>query len=201
MVTMIKKTVCLLVCSVLFSAAAFAGDLIEGSFTVNGGFSVGTLNPGMNDVDNTLLVGGRIQVDYAAKCFLAIGLETGFSNAQIGNSDFSMGMVPIMARIAWHPFTLKNIDPYLVGKAGYVFGFWTKDGTDYDWKNPHGGFVWGINLGTRFFFTQNIGIFIEAGYECQSFEWDHPGMETGKWDDSANGRTYGTIGFALRFGR
>jgi hypothetical protein len=200
MVTMMKKTVCVLAYSLLFSAAVFAGDLVEGSFMVNGGFSAGALNPSMDGLDNSLLMGGRFQVDYAVKCFLTIGLETGFSNAQIGNSDFSMGMVPIMARIAWHPFSLKNIDPYLVGKAGYGFGFWTAEGNDYNWNDPHGGFVWGVNLGTRFFFTRNIGMFIEAGYECQSFEWDHPGMEIGKWDDSANGRTFGTIGLTLRFG-
>jgi hypothetical protein len=195
-----KKTVLALFCGLLLSAAVFAGDLDEGSFFVNGGFNVGMVRPSMDEIDNSVLLGGRIHIDYAVRCFLTIGLESGFSNAQVGNSDFSIGMIPIMARLAWHPFTFKNIDPYLVGKAGYGFALWTKEGSDYNWSGLHGGFVWGVNLGTRFFFTQNIGMFIEAGYECLCLEWDHPGMEIGKWDDSANGRTFAAIGLSLRFG-
>jgi len=43
-----------------------------------------------------------------------------------------------------------------------------------------------------------VGIFLEAGYECQSFNWEHPGMETPKWEDSANGRTYATLGLSVK---
>jgi opacity protein-like surface antigen len=201
MVTTMKKTVCVLVCALLFSAAAFAAD-IQGSFFVNGGFSAGALQPHFVDkVDNTFLMGGRLQADYALKRYLSLGLETGYNTAQVGDTDFSIGAIPILARIAWHPFALDNIDPYIVGKAGYGFCLWTEEGDDYNWTDPHGGFVWGASLGTRFFFTQNVGMFIEAGYECLDAGWEHPGMKLEKWEDSASARTFATIGIALKFGK
>jgi hypothetical protein len=201
MVTAIKKTVCVLVCALLFSAAAFATD-IQGSFFVNGGFSAGALMPHfVNKVDNTFLMGGRLQADYALMRYLSLGLEAGYKTAQAGNTDFSIGAIPILARIAWHPFALKSIDPYIVGKAGYGLSLWTEEGNDYNWKNPQGGFVWGVSLGSRFFFTQNVGMFIEAGYECLDIGWEHPGMELEKWEDSASVRTFAIIGVALKFGK
>jgi hypothetical protein len=195
-----KKTVCVFAYALLFSAAAFATD-IQGSFFVNGGFSAGALLPHfVNKVDNTFLMGGRLQADYALKRYLSLGLEAGYNTAQVGDTDFSVGNIPILARVGWHPVALKNIDPYFVGKAGYGFCLFTDEGNDYDWKNPHAGFVWGAGLGTRFFFTKNIGVFIEAGYECLDIGWDHPGMELEKWEDSASARTFGIIGIALKFG-
>jgi len=198
-VTWKKKTVCAIFCGLLFSVSAFATD-IEGSIMVNGGFGIGALLPNLNNVGNSLLMGGRLQADYAVKRYISIGIESGFSTANVGNTDFSVGVIPIMARVAWHPFALGKLDPYIVGKAGYGIGFWTKEGNDYNWKDLCGGFVWGANLGIRFFFTESIGIFIEAGYECQCFDWDHPGMEVGKWDDAADGRTFAIIGLTLKFG-
>jgi hypothetical protein len=195
-----KKTACALACALLFSAAAFATD-IQGSFFVNGGFSAGALLPHFVDkVDNTFLMGVRLQVDYAPMRYFTLGLESGYNTAQVGNTDFSVGAIPILARIAWHPFTLDNIDPYIVGKAGYGFSLFTKEGNDYNWKDPQGGFVWGVNLGSRFFFTKNVGVFVEAGYECFDIGWEHPGMELEKWEDSAGARTFGIIGITLKFG-
>jgi hypothetical protein len=195
-----KKTVFVLAYALLFSAAAFTMD-IQGSFFVNGGFSSGALLPHFTEkVDNTFLMGGRLQVDYAIKRYLSLGLEAGFTTAQVGNTDFSVRNIPILARIAWHPFALNNIDPYIAGKAGYGLCSWTKEGNDYNWKNPHGGFAWGVSLGTRFFFIKNAGIFIEGGYECLDVGWEHPGMELKKWEDSASARTFGIIGIALKFG-
>jgi len=198
MLTRKKKTVCALFC-VLLPVSVFAMD-ITGSFMVNGGFNAGTLFANLNGVGNSLLMGGRLQFDYGISCPFSIGLETGFSTAKVGRTDYSVGVMPIMARIAWHPFTLGKWDPYLVGKAGYGIGFWMNEGNDFNWKDICGGFVWGANLGTRFFFTKSIGIFIEAGYECQCFDWDHPGMMVGKWDDTADGRTFAIVGLSLKFG-
>ena len=199
MLISIRKTVCVLICSLLFSVSAFSMDL-RGSFFLGTGFTLGQLQPNFSGIDNTILMEGRLHADYAILQWLSIGIESGFSTAQIGNTDFSVGVVPIIARISWHPFSLQNLDPYIVGKAGYGFGFWTKNGTDYNWTDPCGGFVWGIDLGMRYFFSQAIGVFIEAGYECQCFGWEHPGMETAKWEDAANGHSYVTLGLTIKLG-
>jgi hypothetical protein len=200
MVTTMKKTVCAFACALLFSGAAFAID-IKGGFFLNGGFSAGALQPHfVNKVENTFLMGGRLQADYAVARFLSLGAEAGYNTAQVGNTDFSVGNVPVFARVAWHPFALNNFDPYLVGKAGYGFSMWTKEGNDHNWTDLQGGFAWGACLGTRFFFTRNVGLFIEAGYECLDIGWEHPGMELEKWEDSASVRTFAVIGIALKFG-
>jgi opacity protein-like surface antigen len=196
-----KKTVCALVCALLYSAAAFAAD-IQGSFLVNGGFNAGALLPHfVKKVDNSFLIGGRLQADYMLKRFLSLGLEAGYNASQVGTTDFSVGTIPILARVAWHPFAINNIDPYIAGKAGYGFCMWTAEGKDYNWKNTHGGFAWGASLGTRFFFSRYAGMFIEAGYECLDVGWDHPGMTLEKWEDSASARTFAIIGAAFKFSR
>jgi hypothetical protein len=197
-----KKTACAFF-AVLLSVSAFAMEL-EGSFMLNAGANLGALQPhfaGDDDLDDSFHIGGRIQADYMVRSFLSIGLESGFSGAKIGDSDYAIGTVPILARIAWHPFSLAKADPYLVLKAGYGFSFFTSEGNDYNWKDACGGFMWGLNLGTRFFITENVGIFVEAGYECLDAAWNHPGMELEKWEESASARTFGTIGITLKSGK
>jgi hypothetical protein len=194
-----KKTACVLLCGLLFSVSAFS-DNMKGSFILDGGFTLGQLKPNLSGIGNTLLMGGRLHADYFASPWLSIGIESGFSGAPICDTGFAVGVVPILARLAWHPFALQNFDPYLAGKAGYGVGFWTKEGYNYNWTDPCGGFVWGIDIGLRYFFTQIVGVFIEAGYECQCFGWEHPGMESPKWEDAANGRSYATVGLTVKLG-
>jgi hypothetical protein len=198
-----KKTASFLVIALLLSTSVFAMEL-EGTIMLNAGANIGAFQPhftGSDAIDNTLHFGGRLQADYMLTSYLSIGLESGFSTASIGDSDYVMGTVPILARIAWHPFALESFDPYLVGKAGYGFGFFTGEGNDYNWNDVCGGFMWGINLGTRFFVTENLGIFIEAGYECLDIAWNHPGMKLAKWEESASARTFGIIGLTVKAGK
>jgi hypothetical protein len=195
-----KRLFCVVACGVLFAVPAFSSDL-KGSVMLDGGFILGQLQPNLAGIDNSVLMGGRIHADYFPSQKMSIGLETGYSTAQVGNTDFSVGVVPILARLAWHPFTLNKLDVYFVGKAGYGFGFWTQDGSDYAWQDPCAGFVWGADIGVRFFITQSFGIFLEAGYECQGFDWEHPGMTVSKWDEAADGRSYVHVGITIGFGR
>lgn len=203
MIALMKKTGWAFFLALLLPVSAFAMDL-EGRFIVTGGVNIGALLPhfiGDDDMDDTFHIGGRLQADYMLTQHFGIGLESGFSAAEVGDTDFSIGTVPILARFSWHPFSFEKFDPYLVLKAGYGFGFWTDEGDDYDWTDISGGFVWGINLGTRFFFSQNIGIFIEAGYECLDIGWNHPGMELEKWEESVSARTFAVIGLTFTFGK
>jgi hypothetical protein len=106
-----KKTVYVFAYALLFSAAAFATD-IQGSFFVNGGFSAGAFQPHfINKMDNTFLMGGRIQADYALKRYLSLGLEAGYNTAQVENTDFSIGAIPILARNRMASFCVKQHRP------------------------------------------------------------------------------------------
>jgi hypothetical protein len=194
-----KKAICALF-ALLLSAFLFAMDMKD-SILLNAGANIGAFQPhfaGDDKIDNSLHVGGRLQFDYMLTQYVSLGLESGFSTAKIGDTDYSIGTIPILARIAWHPFVLEKLDPYIIGKFGYGFGFFTSQGNDYDWTDVCGGFTWSLNLGTRFFFTEKIGIFAEAGYECLDVNWNHPNMELEKWEESASARTFGIIGITLR---
>lgn len=196
-----KSRVCVFALALLFSFSAFSMDM-KGSLMLNGGVNLGALLPHFIDVDDmndTFHIGGRLQADYALGQHFSIGLESGFSAADVGNTNYTIGTVPILARIAWHPFSFEKLDPYLVAKVGYGFGFWTNEG-NADWTDISGGFMWGVNLGTRFFFTEHIGVFVEAGYECLDIGWNHPNMKLEKWEESVSARTFGIVGFTLRFG-
>jgi hypothetical protein len=201
--TWMKKTACAFSIALLLSVSAFAMD-IEGSFMLNAGANLGALMPHFTDeheMDDTFHIGGRIQADYMINQHFGIGAESGFSGAELDDSDYTIGTVPILARFAWHPFSLAKLDPYLVAKIGYGFGFWINEGNNSDWTDIGGGFMWGINLGARYFFTENVGIFIEDGYECLDIHWDHPGMELEKWEESTSARTFGTIGITVKTGK
>jgi hypothetical protein len=199
----IKKQ-CALVSVFLLSVSAFCNDA-KGDFTVSGGLSVGALLPHFVDVDfgKTANIGGRIQADYAIKRFMSIGLESGFASAKVGDTDFSVGAVPVFARIVWHPLHFNNVNilPYIVGKAGLSFGMFTQKSDEYNWKNIDGGFAWGMSFGTRFFFNENVGLFIEGGYECLDMAWEHPGMALEKWEETVSARTFGVVGVSVKFGK
>jgi hypothetical protein len=57
-----------------------------------------------------------------------------------------------------------------VGKAGYVFGTWEGDTKD-DVESMNGkfedvnGFGFGFDVGAAWYFTSNIGVFAEVGFD------------------------------------
>ncbi|MDR1785852.1 MAG: hypothetical protein LBR23_05230 [Spirochaetaceae bacterium] len=115
---------------------------------------------------------------------MTAGLETGYDFATVGigsdfaasgKSDAALGLIPIFLRIGYHPdLGIKNLDIYALGKAGYAIGFWTGDITDsktITLSNPM-GFAFGFDLGARYFFTRNLGVFVEVGFERYVLPYD-----------------------------
>jgi maltoporin len=201
--TWMKKAACALSIALLLSTSVFAMEL-EGTIMLNAGTNFGALIPHFTngaDMDNSFHIGGRLQADYMLTQYASIGLESGFSTAEIGDTDYSIGTIPLLIRIAWHPFPFTKFDPYLVAKAGYGFAFFTNEGDDYDWNEECGGFMWGVNIGARYFFTPKVGFFLEAGYECLDVAWDHPNMNLKKWQESASAQSFGVIGLTIKAGK
>jgi hypothetical protein len=123
-------------------------------------------------------------------------------------------------RVSYHPdFGIANLDIYAAGKIGYGIGLFTgadaekfqadfNDATGADGgyaAQTPGGLVWGVNLGAAYYFTRNIGVFLEGGFQYQSLTYtlnEYSGYRSGsKWDNTyaARAMEYGKIGLALKF--
>jgi hypothetical protein len=174
-------------------SAGFPSPIESGDILINGGFGIGMYGftfkvdvLGQSVVyENPLLLGGYVSVDYALPINfpLTVGLEIGFSGASIEGVPHpyidapggGLGFIPILARAAWHPdFGVENLDPFFMFKMGYGFGWLSGDFADRVKPEGPSGFGIGIMIGARYFFTSNIGAFVEAGYErfFASFDYD-----------------------------
>ncbi|GHV88340.1 hypothetical protein AGMMS50267_07030 [Spirochaetia bacterium] len=134
--------------------------------------------------------------------------------------DVGLGVLPVLLRIAYHPdFGIANLDIYAAGKIGYGIGFFLGGDAEKfqaefnDASGADGGYAaqapsglaWGVNLGAAYYFTKNIGVFLEGGYQYQSLTFtfnEYSGYRNGsKWENTyaAYGTEYGKIGLAFKF--
>ena len=176
-----KKFLLVLVILAIVGGAAFAFDvntfpspIEKGSVLISPGFGLGSYWSAGAGWGISTAFGGALAVDYALPInfALTLGAEAGFLYSSldwgISSASGSLTTVPIMFRIAWHPnFEVKGLDVYAMLKLGFALGFWGGDAKKYggnDVKNPN-GFAWGTQVGVRYFFTDNIGIFGEFGLD------------------------------------
>jgi hypothetical protein len=220
----VKKLLGIVLFSAVLAVSTFAVDLrsfpspIEkGSILINGGFGIGTTFIGTSAYttarDFGALLGGYVAVDYALPInfALTVGGEIGFSGASakdIGGvkAKMSIGVIPIMARVAWHPnFEVPNLDTYVLAKLGFALGFWGGDnGKLYKTAgatNP-GGFIYGFDVGARYFFTDSLGAFAEVGYEryflSHKYEYNIGGLLTGTVAIPAYANKFLTVGVTFK---
>jgi hypothetical protein len=179
-----------------FDLSSFPSPIQKNSVLLNGGLGIGSLYGGWT---SSGFLGGYVAVDYALPINfgLTVGAEVGFAGGAVKNIfgekvGYSIAVIPILARIAWHPnFEIRNLDTYLLAKFGYGIGFW--GGKDAKLQkalltNP-GGLVYGFNVGARYFFTDSLGAFVEGGYEYYIL------TSEGK----VTGYSWGDLNFANRF--
>lgn len=114
--------------------------------------------------------------EYGATDFLAIGLYVGKYKDEITITDvtapdniygYEHKYTQICVRPAFHvPLGMKKLDPYV----GIPFGLNkvkaepTGTGYNYVQEPLKSGFCWAIHAGANFYFTDNIGAFVEGGY-------------------------------------
>jgi hypothetical protein len=70
--------------------------------------------------------------------------------------------IGIGARAMYHFGFLKNLDTYAGVTLGYTIQ--TSTGDAKDWYKGVSYFLWGAKLGGRYFFTNNIGAYLELDY-------------------------------------
>jgi hypothetical protein len=80
--------------------------------------------------------------------------------------DFAWNNIGIGARGMYHFNFLPNLDVYAGLTFGYVIQTFSGDSNYY---NGNSFFLWGFGTGGRYYFTNNIGAYVELGYSGLQF--------------------------------
>ena len=173
-----KKVVLVLVILAVVGGSAFAFDLFsfpdpieEGDILISPTIHLGGISYGWG---LGVMLGISGAVDYALPLpipFMAGG-EVGFA---FFTSKGGPMLIPILGRFSWHPnFEVDGLDTYTRFKIGYAIGFGEGWG---------GGFSFGTTAGVRYFFTDNIGVFGELGWDGYyvSIDYDDYWGYWGSW--------------------
>jgi hypothetical protein len=145
-------------CFVLAGASLFAFDpatdlkkypsaVPQGSFVLNGGIGVGVAAGGV--VVPPISVSGDYALPISGLPFFVGGNIAAYFGADL----FDLG---IGARFGYHfNFDVPNLDTYAVLTLGF----------NMNWAEKFSpGFYPGLGIGGRYFFTPNLGAFLELGY-------------------------------------
>ncbi|MCL2833680.1 MAG: hypothetical protein FWD78_10960 [Treponema sp.] len=201
-----KKLVLILALVILVGGAAFSFDMTTfpaplkpGSLLVNVGGTLGSYwFTGMS-------FGAIGAVDYCMPFPIAItfGGEAGImltSGAYYGYSR-NMAIIPIMFRAAWHPnFEVPNLDVYGMLKVGYGIGFWTNNNNNSSYSNYSnpGGFIFGAVIGGRYFFSSNMAVYGELGWENYTMNYSYK-YSSSSWNDYELVSRFLTAGVSFTF--
>ncbi|MDR0638222.1 MAG: hypothetical protein LBG27_04850 [Spirochaetaceae bacterium] len=144
---------------------------IEGSkFFINGGIGLGILPYKMS------LPAISASVEYGLPniplsvggCFGVTAYEEEIS----AYSSYKGTLVGLGAKVSWHFNFLENLDTYASLVLGYLF--YTQEvkttilNVSATAENDLSTFLYGFNLGARYFFTDTIGAYVELGYSAVS---------------------------------
>jgi hypothetical protein len=102
--------------------------------------------------------------------------------------------IPLLARVAYHFDLLPKLDLYIVGKIGYVLGFWSGDykkwEESYDSKiDPVGGLGFGFDAGAAYYFSPRFGVFAEVGFDRYMLKTRVSGKTEAGWSPVEGGST------------
>jgi hypothetical protein len=169
---LMKKLFVLFVMTVVLTVSIFSVDFTHGpdsikpgTILLSGGFGLGNVEVWI--VDETMF-GLSVIGDYALPWFgLTAGVETGYLRASYAGGGAAT-QIPIISRVGYHPdWGVNNLDVYALFKLGFAFGF-SGDDDDSDSKL---GFGFGFDIGGRYFFINNFGVFTEIGIDSYSFSY------------------------------
>ena len=116
------------------------------------------------------------RAEFGATDFLGIGVLFGMYKDEITITDvtapdniygYSHKYTTICLRPAFHvPLGMEKLDPYVAIPFGLNKVKATPTGTGFNYvQEPmKNGFAWAIHAGANYYFTQNIGAFVEGGY-------------------------------------
>jgi hypothetical protein len=175
--------------------------------TISGGFALSSMKAEIKDEsqDGEIGFGGNIYADYLLPIGipLSVGFEAGFDTASLdingdaGNTEVTGNAIPLLARVAYHFDLMANLDLYLVGKIGYVFGI-AKAGSETE--GGYNGIGFGVDAGAAYYFIPRIGVFVEAGFDRYNMEKEvDMGGEWGKVTLKVPFSRFVTVGISTKF--
>jgi opacity protein-like surface antigen len=94
---------------------------------------------------------------------------TGYNEELTSISSYKGTRTGFGAKASYHFNFLKNLDPYVSLTLGWLV--WSEEhtwGNSTTTKSDLSTFFYGFNVGTRYFFTKNIGAYVELGYSAVS---------------------------------
>ena len=186
---MVKKSLLVVALAAIAAGGAFAQErynsyapgIDKSKVLINAGVGYGLLSSGYDMGIPPITVSADFKLPVAVPItvgpFLGIASRT-FETKVYGDPGykFTYTDIAIGVRGMYHFNFAKNLDTYAGLVLGYVInsstaeytgnwpsGFRKPDPTDYSY------FLWGGNIGARYFFTNNIGAYLELGYSGLQF--------------------------------
>jgi len=175
---MMKKLLWVLILAVLVAGGAFAewydsyAPGIEGSkIFINGGIGIGFLPYKMSIPPITASAEYALPITMPISVGAFIGY-TAYDEDITQYNNFKGSMFGIGARASYHFNFMRNLDPYASLTLGYVVH--SQKSTAQVPGLPGSGsvsaennlsfFMFGIHAGARYFFTDMLGAYVEAGF-------------------------------------
>jgi hypothetical protein len=143
--------------------------LQRGDLIVSATCNIGHADPIEFSATNAMMYGVSVAFDWAPAIDfpvpLTVGVEVGADGSLLNvDRDISLGVLPVMFRLAWHPdWGVRGLNSYVMVKIGDALAFWT--GNDRDIATTPNGLALGFGAGGRYFFSDHIGLFIDLGYD------------------------------------
>jgi hypothetical protein len=157
-------------------------DAIEGGLVqINAGVGIGApIYGGANLVIPPLVASADFNLPIGGLPF-TLGAFFGFTTSKWEQSVAGYGYkvettgLGFGARFGYHPdFGIKNLDTYANVELGWFAvtakASSTGGAASASYSTPAlGGFLYGANIGARYFFIKNVGVFAELGYSALTF--------------------------------
>jgi len=147
---------------------SYAPGIEESIILVNAGIGLGVLPYKLSLPP----ISASVEYKLPIKLPISVGGYFGVAGYKedYGLGNYSGTMIGIGARGAWHFNFLKNLDTYVGLNLGWMI--WNET---YEWTNSwdnktytddydYSTFYYAFNIGARYFFTKNIGAYLEVGY-------------------------------------
>ncbi|MDR1363056.1 MAG: porin family protein [Spirochaetaceae bacterium] len=87
---------------------------------------------------------------------------------KIGNYTYGDTMIGIGVRGSWHFNFMKALDAYASLSLGWLVWTFKTETPAVTAEADYSTVLFGFNLGARYFFTKNIGAYVEVGYSAVS---------------------------------
>jgi len=170
-----KRVFVALVLAVIITGGAFAQEWynsyapgIDGStLLINAGVGFGSYSG-----YNISLPPISASVEYAKLPIpvpISVGAYFGIAGYKYDFLDYKYTLMGFGARGAYHFNFLQDLDVYAGVTLGWEIIRLKYDGGAGVISSNTGEFLWGPFVGARYFFTNNIGVYLEAGYSAISF--------------------------------